>query len=79
MLALLSLPDMQHSCESQNPVQQEELASASLALDAARTVDAECKRAAAEQDSTVSGLEAELAGLQAAADKQAVAVRPLVP
>ena len=56
-------------------MRQEELASASLALDAARVQDAECKQAAAEQESTVSGLEAELAGLQAAAHKQAVAVR----
>lgn len=67
-------------------MQQEELASASLALDAARPRDAECKRVAADQDSTVSGLEAELAGLRAAAHKQAVAVRrpltlydPVVP
>lgn len=60
-------------------MQQEKLASASLAVDAARAEDAECKRAAAEQDSTVSGLEAELAGLQTAAHMQAVAVRrPLI-
>lgn len=61
-------------------MQQEELASASLAVDAARADDAECKRATAEQDGIVSGLEAELASLQASTHKQAIAVRPaLIP
>ena len=74
MLMLIKFTELPHIAEMHTYIQKE-LASASLALDAARAEDAARKRSAADQDSTVSRLEAELAGLQAAAHEQADAVR----